>query len=739
MSQIQYIRSRLFIDGINCKFNKDNTCKCSTPGCPYRVKVTTGTNAAGKKAAVGVAQVLFGHHWHDNTNCKKESMKDRRRRIEAEALLISAKGPGWEEVADSHSKMEEKVRKEAASVFSELMKKTAEREYALKHPHLSGAEIKENMKSTMTPSAVLVSRKRDMELHKRPTTLSGIVASKYHLILGNVGDDYIVFGTQSSLELLATTPVIQCDGTFSCRPCGYYQLYIFHGLVNNVSYPLVYALVKGKDQKTYSVLFSLVETIAETNGLTIFHRPVDINIDFEKAVMNEMTALVGYKRVHGCYFHFSQSMFRNLGKLKNSYLRGKNKDEVDDDVLVYRLVRCIMALPHLPIVLVTQETVMDIRNTFKIKDRRTAGNVDVFINDYFIKHYVENGCSYPPRFWNVCGQQTRTNNCAESSHNFLNEKVKGSLTPWRFISIIQLQMVNTRKEIDQGCLSHSKAINTEINALLNNELHSLLSGETTTVKYLERCSTIVQLKNQGERARFERIRRNEKDIVPDKMRRRMLNVARKMGEEMNEEKDTIKGVLVFKPFIPANWFARDFGMVEWDDRSTVVQCEDIERTLVVPKDPEKRQAFSRTLSFKVHAVKKRRMPRSHKAIARYVVENLFSRFSEERVEVDFDDDFSLVNDDVTTSFIQIIDRELACQDPEDGTDIGITAPSENTYQSNDGVDCLHNVTPQCHQNDPMLFCLPSFQDHPLMKRFFDPGNLPEPRRNVVCLPGVTQA
>ena len=65
MSQIQYIRSRLFIDGINCKFNKDNTCKCSTPGCPYRVKVTTGTNAAGKKAAVGVAQVLFGHHWHE--------------------------------------------------------------------------------------------------------------------------------------------------------------------------------------------------------------------------------------------------------------------------------------------------------------------------------------------------------------------------------------------------------------------------------------------------------------------------------------------------------------------------------------------------------------------------------------------------------------------------------------------------------------------------------------------------
>ena len=65
--------------------------------------------------------------------------------------------------------------------------------------------------------------------------------------------------------------------------------------------------------------------------------------------MTEMIDLVGDRRVHGCYFHFAQSMFRNLGKLTNAYLRGKIKEEVDDDVIVFRLVRCIMALPHLPL------------------------------------------------------------------------------------------------------------------------------------------------------------------------------------------------------------------------------------------------------------------------------------------------------------------------------------------------------------------------------------------------------
>ena len=165
----------------------------------------------------------------------------------------------------------------------------------------------------------------------------------------------------------------------------------------------MYAIVKGKDQTTYSRLFSLVETIAETNGLTLFHRPVDIVIDFEKAVMNEMVELVGEGRVHDCYFHFAQSMFRNLGKLTNAYLRGKIKDGVDDDVIVFRLVRCIMALPHLTLALVTQETVLGIRNAFKIKDRRTAGNVDVFVNDYLIRYYIEEGCPILPAFGTSVG------------------------------------------------------------------------------------------------------------------------------------------------------------------------------------------------------------------------------------------------------------------------------------------------------------------------------------------------
>ena len=204
-----------------------------------------------------------------------------------EARTIAEKGDGWEALAAVHRQMKEKVRLESQKLHAELEGKRAEKEYACSHTHLSGTETKANTRSSSTPSAILVSRRRDMKALQKPTTLSDIVASRYHLVLGNVGDEVVVFGTRSALELLATTPVVQCDGTFQCCPPGFSQLYIFHGLVNNVSYPLMYALVKGKDQATYKKLFGLVETIAETNGVTLFNRPVDVLVDFEKAAINE--------------------------------------------------------------------------------------------------------------------------------------------------------------------------------------------------------------------------------------------------------------------------------------------------------------------------------------------------------------------------------------------------------------------------------------------------------------------
>ena len=117
------------------------------------------------------------------------------------------------------------------------------------------------------------------------------------------------------------------------------------------------------------------------------------------------------------------------------------------------------------------------------------------------------------------------------------------------------------------------------------------------LKYLERCSKIVQLKNQGERAVFERVRRSEKTSASEAMKRTMTGVARAMAEEINEEITPISKVLVVKPVIQGNLFVRDFMMVEWEDDRELIENEEDKGTLVVPKDPQRRQTLSRTLVF----------------------------------------------------------------------------------------------------------------------------------------------
>ena len=124
MSRVEYIRNRLFIDGINCKFDKDDTCQCSTPGCPSRVKVVTAINAFGKKEAVAVANVLFEHHWHDETN---ESVKNKRKRIAAEVRMLTEKADGWEEIAAQHARMKEKITLEGLGIHSDLFNKKVEK------------------------------------------------------------------------------------------------------------------------------------------------------------------------------------------------------------------------------------------------------------------------------------------------------------------------------------------------------------------------------------------------------------------------------------------------------------------------------------------------------------------------------------------------------------------------------------------------------------------------------------
>ena len=141
------------------------------------------------------------------------------------------------------------------------------------------------------------------------------ITNKTHHLLGNEEDKIIIFGDDKAVQRLAASRVINADGTFKCVLEGFSQLYIFHATVeNNLSLPVFFCLVKGKDEQSHAKLLSLVETLANDAGISVFNGDVQLMCDFELALINAVQILYQLVKVKCCLFHFAQGVFRNSRK-----------------------------------------------------------------------------------------------------------------------------------------------------------------------------------------------------------------------------------------------------------------------------------------------------------------------------------------------------------------------------------------------------------------------------------------
>ena len=286
-----------------------------------------------------------------------------------------------------------------------------------------------------------------------------------------------MFGLTRSIVFLSQTKLIQGDGTFTCVVLPFTQLYMFHALLRNgVSYPVLYCLVKGKNEEIYKHLLELVEKIAKERGTTILNRPVRMMVDFELAFINAARPFDAGKNITGCFFHYVSNIKKKaraiIDMLKKNV--GQNTPEVR---LAEKIKRAIMMLPLLPLDLITIEVVN------MIFGRWSAGFPDraadfAKLHRHVLKNYVGPRARFPVELWCVCGRSIRTNNAAESSHAVLNASVRvsGAVSLDMFLFAIEGQMLHTRREIEAGCPSHTKAIYARRNSLLAQELSDLFNG-----------------------------------------------------------------------------------------------------------------------------------------------------------------------------------------------------------------------------------------------------------------------
>ena len=332
-----------------------------------------------------------------------------------------------------------------------------------------------------------------------------------HHPLGHDEKDILVFGTSAALHCLSVTPIIQCDGTFTCVVFPFTQLYIFHAVLGNrVTYPMLFCLVRGKNQEMYMRLLALIENVAkEKVDKPILKRPVDVVMDFETAMINALGLHHPGAKVHCCFFHFTANVRKNsksiMAAIKSAVGQNAEKRSFAENTK-----RSLMMLPLLQEELITTELVGELLARFDAAVPECAGAFGP-LRDIIVRNYIRPNAKFPKCLWSVSGLKVRTNNAAESFHPRLNAslRVSGEVTLDMFLFAVEKQMLNTAREIDAGCHPHGKAIFSKRDGLLKAELAMLFRGQQGVYWFLEKCSSILRVMNEADIRNFESRRASE--------------------------------------------------------------------------------------------------------------------------------------------------------------------------------------------------------------------------------------
>uniref|UniRef100_A0A1I8AAZ0 MULE domain-containing protein n=1 Tax=Steinernema glaseri TaxID=37863 RepID=A0A1I8AAZ0_9BILA len=130
----------------------------------------------------------------------------------------------------------------------------------------------------------------------------------------------IVLASRTDLDRLCTCQTWLADGTFKASPEMFDQLWVLHGIVHNRVLPFVYCLLPNRTESTYIRVLNLIKTAASQIMVEL------VITDFEKAEENAFRSTFPGVFIHGCFFHFSQSVWRSIQSLG---LGIRYKDDVE--------------------------------------------------------------------------------------------------------------------------------------------------------------------------------------------------------------------------------------------------------------------------------------------------------------------------------------------------------------------------------------------------------------------------
>ena len=231
-------------------------------------------------------------------------------------------------------------------------------------------------------------------------------------MLANDGDEQkiVVFSTDENLEKLSASERIFMDGTFKVAPPFFTQMYTVHVQYLGQMIPVLFALLPCKTQEIYVRLFDIVTKLCHDRRLPF--QPRSIMTDFEIGVLGAIRISFPATVVRGCFFHFSQAVWRKVQALGLSVAYRESAE-------VKTFVRRLAVLPLVPL----QELDDVWLDLHGMAPDEVPGITELC--DYMVSTWVDDvHALFRRELWNhfqtLQEEGLRTNNHLESFHSAFN-------------------------------------------------------------------------------------------------------------------------------------------------------------------------------------------------------------------------------------------------------------------------------------------------------------------------------
>lgn len=259
-------------------------------------------------------------------------------------------------------------------------------------------------------------------------------------------DRFLLFSTEENLQKMSECDHWYADGTFSCAPSIFKQLYTIHGIQSSNVLPSVYALLPNKKKKTYIRLLQSLKT------LNCNLKPKTVMLDFEIGAMTAFKKEFGDIKIRGCHFHFAQSIWRHIQEC------GLSKQYKEDSTFAFEIKK-LNALAYVPVDYVVRYFEYLVDTPFYRELESDLSRLLDYFEETWVGKMDRNGKRKNPKFsitiWNCYVDEynlPKTNNSVEGWHNSFSS-ILNAIHPsiWKFIRALQKEEKLNRLKMVQYC------------------------------------------------------------------------------------------------------------------------------------------------------------------------------------------------------------------------------------------------------------------------------------------------